>query len=50
MEPKYSERQKVKIVDLVGTDGYADRQIRRYINKTGTVMKSYCITRDECRT
>jgi hypothetical protein len=47
MEPRYSEGQKVKIIDLVGTDGYADLQIRRHVNKTGTVVKSYCITRDE---
>jgi len=47
MIAKYSEGQKVKIIPLVGTDGYADLQIRRHVNKTGTVVKSYCITRDE---
>jgi len=47
MIAKYNEDQKVKIIDLVGTDGYADRQIRQHVDKTGTVVKSYCITRDE---
>jgi hypothetical protein len=46
-EAKYTEGQKVKIVALVGTDAYADMQLRRHVNKTGTVVKSYCVTRDE---
>jgi hypothetical protein len=47
MIARFTEGQKVKIIPLVGTDGYADLQIRQHVNKTGTVVKSYCITKDE---
>jgi hypothetical protein len=50
MIAKFTEGPKVKIIALVGTDGYADLQIRRHVNKTGTVVKSYCITRMRCQT
>ncbi|OGO24482.1 MAG: hypothetical protein A2144_01855 [Chloroflexi bacterium RBG_16_50_9] len=43
----YSVGQKVKIVPLVDSNGRADPQIQRYVNSIGTVVKSYCVTRDE---
>lgn len=42
-----ADGQKVQITPLVGTDGYADLQIRQDVNETGTVVKFYCITKDE---
>ena len=47
MNPKYSEGQKVRILALTDSNGQSDMQIQQYINKIGTVVKSYCVTKDE---
>jgi hypothetical protein len=44
---KFPEGQKVRIRSLIGTDGRRDPQLQHYVNNTGTVVKSYCVTRDE---
>ena len=47
MTAKYVEGQKVRIVALIDGFGRPDLLIQQYVNKTGTVVKSYCISRDE---
>ena len=47
MMARYSEGQKVRIVALIGNNGKPDPQIQRHVNEVGTVVKSYCVTRDE---
>ena len=47
MYPGYAEGQRVKIIPLIGSDGRPDPLVQRHVDKTGTVARSYCITRDE---
>ena len=47
MTAKYVEGQKVRIVALIDGFGRPDPLIQQYVNKTGTVVKSYCISKDE---
>ncbi|MFC1942022.1 hypothetical protein ACFLWU_02255 [Chloroflexota bacterium] len=47
MAVQYTAGQRVRILALIGNDGRADPQIQRYVNEIGTVVKAYCITRDE---
>jgi hypothetical protein len=47
MMAKYSEGQRVKIVTLIDGFGRPDPRVRPYIDKTGTVVKSYCVSPDE---
>ena len=43
----YVEGHRVKIVPLIDSRGMHDPQIKQYVNEIGTVIKSYCVTRDE---
>lgn len=47
MDAKYVEGQRVRIVDLFDSRGWPDRQIKPHVGKIGTVVKSYCVSRDE---
>ena len=47
MLAKYTEGQRVRIVALIGNNGKPDPQIQRYVGAVGTVLKVYCVTRDE---
>ncbi len=47
MDQRYSVGQRVKFVIIKGSYPAIDRQINSLAGKTGTVVKSYCITRDE---
>jgi hypothetical protein len=47
MEPKYAVGQRVKFVTIKGSDPAIDRQINSLAGKTGVIVKSYCVTRDE---
>ena len=46
-EPRFHEGDAVKIVPLAGSDAAADRRIAAGAGMTGTVEKSWCLTRDE---
>ena len=45
--PRFHEGDAVKIVPLAGSDAAADRRIADCAGMTGTVEKSWCLTRDE---
>jgi hypothetical protein len=47
MIPKFTEGQKVRILKLIDGFGRPDPRLQQYIDKTGTVVKSYCISPDE---
>jgi hypothetical protein len=47
MEQRYSVGQRVKFVLIEGSDPAIDRQINALAGKTGVIVKSYCVTRDE---
>ncbi len=47
MLARYAEGQKVRIVSLIDSCGRPNPQIQQYVNEIGTVVKSYCVTRDE---
>ena len=47
MTAKYNVGQKVKIVTLIDGFGRTDPLIQQHVNETGTVVKSYCISKDE---
>ena len=47
MLAKYTEGQKVRIIALVDSHGKPDPQIQQYVGEVGTVVKVYCVTRDE---
>ena len=47
MTARYAEGKKVRIVTLIDSLGRPDPQIKQYVDATGTVIKSYCVTRDE---
>ena len=47
MTVRYVEGQKVRIVKLIDSLGKADPQISKYVDEIGTVIKAYCVTRDE---
>jgi hypothetical protein len=47
MMAKYSEGQRVKILKLIDGFGRPDPRLEQYIDKTGTIVKSYCISPDE---
>jgi hypothetical protein len=44
---KYEVGQRVKFVTIQGSDPAIDRQINALSGRTGTIVRSYCITRDE---
>ena len=47
MMANYTEGQKVRIVALIDSHGRPDPQIQKHVNRIGTVIKSYCVTKDE---
>jgi len=47
MTARYVEGQQARIVSLIDSHGKPDPQIKQYVNEIGTVVKSYCVTRDE---
>jgi hypothetical protein len=47
MDQKYAVGQRVKFVKIKGSDPAIDRQINALAGKTGTIVKAYCVTRDE---
>jgi hypothetical protein len=47
MEQKYAAGQRVKFVAIAGSDPTMDRQINALAGQIGTIVKSYCVTRDE---
>jgi len=47
MTAKYTEGQRVRIVALIDGFGRPDSLIQQHVNETGTVVKSYCISKDE---
>ncbi len=47
MEQKYTIGQRVRFVIIKGSDPAVDRQINALAGKTGTIVKSYCVSRDE---
>ncbi len=47
MEQIFREGQHVKCVKIKGSDPTMDRQINALAGKTGTIIRSYCVTRDE---
>ena len=47
MEPRFSEGQKVKIIPLIDGFGRKDPRVEDLVGKTGVVVKSYYVSRDE---
>jgi hypothetical protein len=47
MEQWYKEGQRVKFVKIKGSDPTMDRLINALAGKTGTIIKSYCVSKDE---
>ncbi|MGD0795939.1 MAG: hypothetical protein ABR958_10250 [Dehalococcoidales bacterium] len=47
MEQKYTAGQRVKFIIIAGSDPAIDRQINSMAGKTGTIVRSYCVTKDE---
>jgi hypothetical protein len=47
MEQWYHEGQRVKFVKIKGSDPSMDRLINAPMGKTGTIIKSYCVSKDE---
>ena len=47
MTAKYTEGQRVRILKLIDGFGRPDPRLEQYIDETGTVVKSYCISPDE---
>jgi hypothetical protein len=47
MDQKFNIGQKVKIVLISGSDPQTDSLLRKLVGMTGTVARSYCISRDE---
>ena len=47
MEQSYREGQRVKFVKIKGSDPGMDRLINASAGKTGTIIKAYCVSRDE---
>lgn len=47
IEPKYTDGQKVRIIDLIDGYGRIDPRVKEYVEKTGEVMKSYFVAGDE---
>ena len=47
MEQLYREGQRVKFVKIKGSDPGMDRLINAQAGKTGTIVKSYCVSKDE---
>ena len=47
MEKWYREGQRVKLVKIKGYDPGMDRLINALEGKTGTIIKSYCVSKDE---
>jgi len=45
--PVYTAGSRVKVLPLAGIDAAADRRLAPYVSLTGTVEKSWCLTRDE---
>jgi hypothetical protein len=43
----YTAGQKVKVINLIDGWGRPDPRVRPYIDKTGVVVKSYCVSPDE---
>ena len=47
MDQKFTAGQRVKFVTITGSDPAIDRQINSLAGKTGTIVKSYCVTKGE---
>jgi hypothetical protein len=47
MIARFVEGQKVRIGTLVDSQGRLDQQVQRHVREVGTVVKVYCVTRDE---
>jgi hypothetical protein len=47
MDQKYEIGQRVKVITIKGSDPAIDREINALAGKTGKIVRSYCITRDE---
>ena len=45
--PRFNEGDNVTVLRLAGIDAAADRRLAPYEGMTGTVVKSWCLTRDE---
>ena len=46
MNPKYSDGQKVKILELIDGFGRSDPRVKEWVGKTGEVIKSYYVSGD----
>jgi hypothetical protein len=47
MDQKFSAGLRVKFVTIAGSDPAMDRQINVMAGKCGTIIRSYCVTKDE---
>jgi hypothetical protein len=47
MEQWYKDGHRVEFVKIKGSDPTMDRLINALAGKTGTIVKSYCVSRDE---
>ena len=47
MDARFTEGQRVRILKLIDGFGRPDPRVREYIDKTGTVVKSYYVSPDE---
>jgi hypothetical protein len=47
MNPGYPEGQPVRIIKLIDGFGRPDPRVKEFIDKTGTVVRSYYVSGDE---
>ena len=45
--PKFSLRQKVKIITLIDGFGRPDPRVKEYVGRAGEIVKSYYVSQDE---
>ncbi len=47
MDEKFTKGQRVKFITIKGSDPAIDREINALAGKTGTIIRSFCVSRDE---
>ena len=47
MEQEFTAGQRVIFVTITGSDPAIDRQINALAGRTGVIVRSYCVSRDE---
>lgn len=47
MDPRFAEGQRVRIITLIDGFGRKDPRVKEFVGKTGTIVKSYYVSRDE---